>query len=81
MKSIQIWSFLWSVFGHFSCSETCFNFIPITSDQVRKEILNLDGSKATMRGDISAVILKESIEVHLLKSSTSHFAMECFQKF
>ena len=78
---VQIRSFLWCLFGHFSCSETCFNFIPITSDQVRKEILNHDGSKATMRGDISADILNWSIEVHLLKSSTSHFAMECFQKF
>ena len=81
VKSVQIRSFLWSVFGHFFCSETCFNFIPITFDQVRKEILNHDGSKATMRGDISADILNGSIEVHLLKSSTSHFAMECSQKF
>ena len=40
-------------------------FTPVTSDEVRKEILNLDESKTTMHGNITADILKGSIEVHL----------------
>ena len=42
-----------------------FNFRPVTTDDVKKEILNLDGSKANIQGDIPADILKASIDIHL----------------
>ena len=32
---------------------------------VRKEIMNVDGSKATPIGDISADILKSTVDIHL----------------
>ena len=41
-----------------------FDFTPVTPDKARKEILNLDGSKATVHGDIPAQSLKESTEIH-----------------
>ena len=37
----------------------------VTEDQVRKEILHLDDSKATPAGDIPLDILKLTVDVHL----------------
>ena len=37
----------------------------MTEDQVREEIMNLDGSKATPIGDISVDILKSTVDIHL----------------
>ena len=42
-----------------------FSFTEVTEDQVRKEILHLDGSKATPVGDILVVILNLTVDVHL----------------
>ena len=42
-----------------------FSFKFVTEDQVREEIMNLDGSKATAIGDISVDILKSTIDIHL----------------
>ena len=42
-----------------------FSFQLVTEDQVRKEILNLNGSKATPIGDISVNLLKLTVDVHL----------------
>ena len=36
----------------------------MTEDQVREEIMNLDGSKATPIGDISVGILKSAAGIH-----------------
>ena len=38
----------------------------VTEDQVREEIVNLDGSKVTPIGDISVGILKLTVDIHLL---------------
>ena len=37
----------------------------VTEDQVREEIINLDGSKATPIGGISVGILKSNVDIHL----------------
>ena len=37
----------------------------VTEDQVREEIINLDGSKATPIGGISVGILKSTVDIHL----------------
>ena len=37
----------------------------MTEDQVREEIMNLDGSEATPTGDISADILKSTVDIYL----------------
>ena len=37
----------------------------MTEDQAREEIMNLDGSKAPPTGDISADILKSTVDIHL----------------
>ena len=42
-----------------------FSFDFATEDLVRKEIINLDGSKATPIGDISVDILKAIVDIHL----------------
>ena len=42
-----------------------FSFKFVTEDQVREVIMNLDSSKATPIGDISADILKSTIDIHL----------------
>ena len=42
-----------------------FSFEFVTEDLVRKEIMNLDGSKATPIGDISVDILKSTVDIHL----------------
>ena len=42
-----------------------FSFEFVTEDLVRKKIMNLDGSKATPIGDISADILKSTVDIHL----------------
>ena len=42
-----------------------FSFQLVTEDQVREEIMNLDGSKATPIGDISVDILKSTVDIHL----------------
>ena len=43
-----------------------FSFGFVTKDVVRKEIVNLDGSKATLNGDIFVNILKSTFDIHLL---------------
>ena len=53
----------------------------MTEDQVRGEIMNLDGSKATPTGDISVDILKSTIDIHLsLITNSINFSIEkgCF---
>ena len=42
-----------------------FSFEFLKEDLVRKEIMNLDGSKATPIGDISVDILKSTVDIHL----------------
>ena len=42
-----------------------FSFQLVTEDQVREEVMNLDGSKATPIGDISVDILKSNVYIHL----------------
>ena len=42
-----------------------FSFKIITGDIVRKEIMNLYGSKVTSNGDISFYILKSTADIHL----------------
>ena len=42
-----------------------FNFTPSSSDEIRKEFLNLHGSKITMHNDMLVDILKRSIEIYL----------------
>ena len=42
-----------------------FSFQFVTQDQVREEIMNLDGSKATPIGDITVDILKSTVDIHL----------------
>ena len=42
-----------------------FSFQFVTEDQVREEIMNLDGSKAAPIGDISSDILKSIVDIHL----------------
>ena len=41
-----------------------FSFQFVTEDQVREDIMNLDGSKATPIGDISVDILKSTVKQH-----------------
>ena len=43
-----------------------FSFQPVPEDLVRKIILSLDGSKATPVGDISADMLKSTVDIFLL---------------
>ena len=38
----------------------------VTKDVVRKEIVNLGGSKATLNADVFVNILKSTFDVHLL---------------
>ena len=42
-----------------------FSFQFVSEDQVREEIMNLEGSKATPIGDISVDILKSTVDIHL----------------
>ena len=42
-----------------------FSFKTVTKDIVRKEIMNLDSSKAIPNGDISVNILKSTVDIHL----------------
>ena len=42
-----------------------FSFQSVAEDQVKEEVLNLDGSKATPICDISVNILKSIIDIHL----------------
>ena len=43
----------------------------MTEDQVREEIMNLDGSKATPIGDISVDNLKSPVDTHLSSTTNS----------
>ena len=43
-----------------------FSFQPVPEDLVRKIILSLGGSKATPVGDISADMLKSTVDIFLL---------------
>ena len=42
-----------------------FSFKFVREDQVREEIKNLDGFKATPTGDISVDVLKSTVDIHL----------------
>ena len=42
-----------------------FSFRPVPKDLVREIILSLDGSKATLVGDIPADMLKSTVDIHL----------------
>ena len=46
---------------------TAEKFKFVTEGIVRKELMNLDGSKVTSAGDISINILKSTIDIHLNK--------------
>ena len=57
------------------------SFHEITEDEIRKEISKLDGSKATLVGDIPAEMLKSAIDVHvslLIKIINSSIRNGCF---
>ena len=43
----------------------------VTEDQVREEIMNLDGSKATPNGDISVGILKSTVDIQVPSITSS----------
>ena len=48
-----------------------FSFHAVSEDEVRREILRLDGAKSTSAGDIPAGMLKSTIDIHasiLIKS-------------
>ena len=51
-----------------------FIFKKVNQEEVRQEITNLDGSKATTYGDRPANILKSSINIHL------HFLTDTIKK-
>ena len=58
-----------------------FSYHEITEDEIRKEISNLDGSKATPVGDILAEMLKSTIDVQdflLTKIINSSIRNGCF---
>ena len=42
-----------------------FSFRPVPKDLAREIILSLDGSKATLVGDIPADMLKSTVDIHL----------------
>ena len=42
-----------------------FPFQFLTEDQIREEMMNLDGSKTTTIGSILVEILKSTIDIHL----------------
>ena len=42
-----------------------FSFRKVKDDEVRKFIMNIDGSKATAVGDIPTDMLKQTIDIHL----------------
>ena len=42
-----------------------FSFQFVTEDQLKKEIMNLNGSKATPIGNISVDIWKSTVDIHL----------------
>ena len=46
-------------------TDEMFPFKIVTEDIVRKETVNLDGSKTTPDGDISVNILKSTVDIHL----------------
>ena len=46
-------------------TEEKFSFEFVREDIVTKEVMNLDGSKAILNGDISINILKSTIDIHL----------------
>ena len=48
-----------------------FSFKFVTEDQVREEIMNLDGSKATPIGDIYVDNLKSPVDTHLSSTTNS----------
>ena len=41
-----------------------FSFHAVSEDEVRREMLRLDGTKSTPDGDIPAGILKSTIDIH-----------------
>ena len=56
-----------SISSRYKTNKRDFSFTEVTKDQVRKQILHLDGSKATpvAVGDIPVDILKLTVDVHL----------------
>ena len=60
-----------------------FSFKFVTKDLVREEVMNLDGSKATLIGDISVDVLKSTVDIHLpYKTNSTNLSIEkgCFPK-
>ena len=58
-----------------------FSFHKITGDEIRKEISKLDGSKATLVGDIPAEMVKSATDIHvsfLTKTISSSIRNGCF---
>ena len=58
-----------------------FSFPEITEDEIQKEILKLDGSKATPVGDIPAEMLKSTTDIYvslLTKIINSSIRDRCF---
>ena len=58
-----------------------FSFHEITGDEIRKEISKLDGSKATLVGDIPAEMVKSAADIHvsfLTKTISSSIRNGCF---
>ena len=49
-----------------------FSFIFVTEDEARELIMNLDGSKTTPNGDISAKILKSTADIHSFSIYSKH---------
>ena len=59
------------------------SFQSFTTDEVRKEILDLYDTKTTQCGDIAAKILKDSIDSYLVELTNiinSSFENECFRE-
>ena len=60
-----------------------FSFQFVTEYQLKLEIMNLDGSKATPIGDMSVDILKSTEDIHLpfiTKSINLSFKIGCLSK-
>ena len=59
-------------------SYSTLNFSKVTESEVRKEILNLSTKKATKNGDISAKILKKSVDIYI--KEITFIINDCLEK-
>ena len=62
-------------------SDKNFFFQQVTEEHARQVILSIDGSKATLAGDIPADMLKVTLDIHLLlitKMISLSFENGCF---